>query len=305
MKHLLIQGLILWMGILSTMAQECDVPMRVIAPPQVEASQQRSVTNKLEQIIAQNGIVGNSEYSTLGITTRIDVVDKHVISGPPMKVVLLLNVSLYLIDVNEEKIFATYTAEIKGVGNSEQKAFINAINQLKPANADIQSFMKSGKQKIIAYFDANYPNIITQSQSLAARKEYKKALAYVMSVPVCCKGYPEVYTAANEIYQQYINHMCQMALAKAKTAWVSNQDATGAENAAKFLQYIYPDADCYPDGVALYEEIKSRIKENWQFEMKKFDTETSLETQRIDAMKEVGVAYGEGQKDTTNLNWLK
>ena len=60
MKHLLIQGLILWMGILSTMAQECDVPMRVIAPPQVEASQPRSVTNKLEHIIAQNGIVANS-----------------------------------------------------------------------------------------------------------------------------------------------------------------------------------------------------------------------------------------------------
>ena len=46
--------------------------------------------------------------------------------------------------------------------------------------------------------------------------------------------------------------------------------------------------------------------DDWKFEMKKWQDGVDLESQRIEASRAVGVAYGNGQKPTTLvMPWMR
>ena len=59
--------------------------------------------------------------------------------------------------------------------------------------------------------------------------------------------------------------------------------------------------------MALYKEIKGQLRADIDFETReKYRDSVKLEKQKIDAMRQVGVAYGRGQKaKTTNLMWVR
>ena len=80
----------------------------------------------------------------------------------------------------------------------------------------------------------------------------------------------------------------------------ASPNAIGAPQAGVYLAAIEPDAKCYSEAVALYNEIKTNVGEDWKFEFKYYD-ERSLERERINAYKEVGVAFGKGQQPSTTV----
>lgn len=301
--------LVAWLLWGSAEAQECNIPLRVILPQQVEMLPQASqgyFKNKLRQIAVQNGIIGNSECTPFAITALIDVMDEHILSGTPTKMVYLMNVSLYIIDTHEEKIFSVSTVEVKAVGNNKTKVYMDGIKQIPPSNKEIQEFVKKGKEKILAYYDKNYLKIIRKAQTLATMGKYEEALYHVTSIPECCMGYDKAVTASLSIYQQYVNRDGLENISKARMAWAVSQDVEGAVEAGKYLRQISPDADCYSDAMQLYEEMKNKVREAENLEMRKYSDEVALEKQRIEAIKAIGVAYGGGQQpETTNLMWLK
>lgn len=97
----------------------------------------------------------------------------------------------------------------------------------------------------------------------------------------------------------------QPFLCPRRTAWAGHQNSYGADNAGIYLSQILPDAKCYPEAQKLYQEIKSKVLDDWKFEMQVYRDGVDLEKARINAWKEVGVAYGKGQKSMTyNTSWL-
>lgn len=290
-------------------AQDCDIPLRVIVPWQVEelpTASKAYFVNKLRQIVVNNGIVGSSECTPFAITAKFDIIDKHVVPGPPSKIVQTLSISLFIIDTHEEKIFSSTSIDVKAVGNNETKAYMDAIKQISPSNKEVQGFVQVGKNKMLDYYDRNFNVIIKKAQTLASLKKYEEALYHVTSIPECSKGYDVSVKIALSIFQAYENQLCTENLAKAKMAWVSDQSTAGANKAGQFLSCIYPDAACYEEAMQLYKEIKEKIVSDWKFEMKQYSDAVSLESQRISAVKAIGTAYGNGQKPTTtSLIWMK
>ena len=58
--------------------------------------------------------------------------------------------------------------------------------------------------------------------------------------------------------------------------------------------------------MALYQEIKGKVLDDWKFEMKKYQDGVDLEKQRIDAMRQIGVAYGEHQpQNNTSIEFVR
>ncbi len=56
----------------------------------------------------------------------------------------------------------------------------------------------------------------------------------------------------------------------------------------------------------LYREIKGKVLEDWQFEMKQYQDGIDLEKLRIDAARQVGVAYGNNQpQQNTSIEFLR
>jgi hypothetical protein len=108
------------------------------------------------------------------------------------------------------------------------------------------------------------------------------------------------------IYQMYIDNQCNINLAAARQAWAAEQNASGAVAAGEYLANILPDASCYSEAMELYKEIKGKVLDDWKFEMKIYQDGVDLEKLRIDAMRQIGVAYGNHQPNKeVNIGFIR
>lgn len=281
-------------------AQDCEMPLHVVvyqgAQP-LDATSINLMTNKLRQIVVKNGIVGGSDASNFAITANVDIINKEIIAGSPTKYIYVLNVNLYIADTYDQKIYASTSVEVRCAGNSETKAFVEGIKRVSPSNADVQAFVKAGKEKILAYYDKNYKNIIKKAKAKAVLYEYEEALFLLMAVPVCSTGYDACMAEVKTIFQQYVDRLCDENLANAQAAWMSGFSKENAKRAAVFLSEIYPDAACYSQAQALMKEIKKHMGEEWKFEMKQWDGIVEVEKQRLTYAREIAIAFAQNQPD--------
>lgn len=303
MKHILTTTLAILAMALSATAQKCEIGASLVIPQESNLTPAAAelFSSRAGQLTSDADIM-IIDGSNIAIVPKMVAISKNVLPGPPVKISQEFEFTLYMVDLNSSNIYTSHTFTLRGIGENESKSQIAALKQIKGNNAEIKKFMNEGKAKAIRYYDENYATIIKKAQGYTTLKEYDKALFTLLSVPVCSKGYDKAFEAARSTYQAYIDEMCRVNLAKARTAWFSKQSAEGAEEAGIYLSRILPDAGCYDEALKLYEEIKSRVDEDLRFEMKKYDDAVDIESQRIAAMKEIGVAYGKGQQpSTTNI----
>lgn len=310
MKRLIVIGslFLLFCQAVQISAQQCEISLMPFMPEQVDrlpVEAESFLRNKLTQIAVQNGLA-SEDYAQFALSPQITLITKDIIPGAPVNFAYSMEVTLFISDYFGQKVFCSTTLPIKGVGTNEAKAYIDGIKHINVNNRHIQNFIDNGKSKIVAYYDANYAHIIKKAQSLAGMKNYDEAMFLLMSIPSCSVGYDSALKAASQVYQKYVDDLCLQNLAKARVAWMQEQNSSGANEAGLYLQYIYPEAQCYNEAMALYKEIKAKVHEDWKFVMKMYDDAVSLEKQRINAWKEVGTAYGKGQQPvTTNVVWLR
>ena len=264
------------------------------------------VENKLTQLLTRNGIAGMDGLGQFVLTVTATPLDKDVIPGPPMKISEKMEMNLYIVDAYAKKIFSSTSFTVKGLGETETKCYMNAISRMPIQSDLVAKFITEGKQKILDYYNHEGPNLIKRAQHLAKQKEYEEALSLVALVPQQSEHYDAALAASQEIYQQYLNHECNVNLAAARNAWAADQTKKGAEAAGEYLANILPDAGCYDDAMQLYNEIKSKLLEDWKFEKMQVHKDTiNLESQRIEASRQVGVAYGNHQpQQKTTIEFL-
>jgi hypothetical protein len=264
------------------------------------------LNNKLTQVATANGVSASESFSRFFITAVPSVMTRDIVPGPPQMIAQNLDVTFYVADYFDQKIFASTSISCKGVGTNENKAYIDAIKNVSPNSPQLKTFIEKGKQKIIEYYESQCDNIIKKAKSLAGQKGYEEAIYLLTSipeaVPVC---YEKALVETQIIFRQYIDYLCNVNLAHAKSAWAAEQNSSGAHKAGEYLSYIYPDAACYKDAEKLHREIKGKVLDDWKFVMKVYQDGVDLESQRIRAWRDVGVAFGNNQKPTTyNLLWL-
>lgn len=295
---------------LASKAQECDLDLMALVVPQTEElpqEVQEQVLNKLCASITGQGVYATENYTQFFVSAKLNTLYKEVLPGPPSKTVVTVSLTLSVGDFLGQKVFNSTVVELKGVGTGEVRAYINALRGLNAKNPKIQQLIAGSKGKIIDYYDRNYGKLLAKAERCVGTKNFEEALFYTSSIPECCTGYAEASQATVRIYRQYMDYACRTLLAKARNAWAVSPDADGAEEVAYYLNMIDPDAGCYDEVTALYKEVKEKVKDDWNFEVrKKYEDKVEIAKQAIDAAKAVGVAYGNGQKPTTtNLMWLK
>jgi hypothetical protein len=287
--------------------QNCNIPLRSIVLPTVEEnSNQQEINylkNRLRLLTSNAADVGGLENSQFAIAVGYDVLDKQIVSGTPIKLVYNLSVSMYVVGLSDQKIYASYVSNIRGVGNNETSALINTFQKINISNVGILNFVQQGKMKIVAYYDDNYQNIIKKSRAKSAMRNYDEAIYDLMMVPECCKGYDEVVVELMNIFQEFVNQQCNENLAQARAAWIAAPNSEGAATASIYLSEIYPDASCYGDAIELADEIKKHMGNEWKFMMRQWADSISLERQRINAMRDISIAYASSQPkiDITNM----
>ena len=298
----------------SIRAQYADAPISGNIPITVVGSAQKNVPegtnifleNKLQQIISQNGLGSADYYGRFVITASFMPVTKDILAGPPKQFSENLDVTFYIVDNIDQKIFSSTTVSARAVDASEEKVLNKAIRSINVKSPQMTSFVNEGREKIVNYYISQADRIIATAQSLARQRNYEAAFYELSAIPQACgAAYDKAMAAGNVIFQEYVDYMCDVNLAKARSAWMAEQNSYGAYEAGEYLSQILPDAKCYSSAEALYKEIKAKVLDDWKFEMKKYNDQISLEQARIDAWRQVGVAYGKNQKsDTYNVTWL-
>jgi len=251
--------------------------------------------SKLTQVLTKNGIAGMGYDGQFALTAVAVPLDKDIIPGPPAKIAEKMEFNLYIVDVYNKIIFSSISLNARGLGENETKSYMDAIKRMPVQSKEIAQFVEEGKKKIIQYYDEKAPVMIKKAEALAKQKQYEEALNIISLIPEECKYYDESLKVGVNIYQMYVDNLCNINLAAARQAWAAQQNCTGANLAGEYLAQILPDAACYGEAMELYKEIKAKVLADWKFEMKMYQDGVDLEKQRIQAMRDVGVAYGENQ----------
>lgn len=310
MKRFLLISLLSYLLGGMACAQDCDIHLMAIeANPDGEMPEAAGeyLFNRLCTAVTGDGISATGQYAQFFIAAKALPLYEQAVTGAPVKTALTLSLNLYIGDYWGEKVFDRMSLEIRGVGESRERAYLNAFRSLNKNNQQVANFLEKGKQRIIAYYDAEYNNIIREAQRESALRNYERALFLLGAVPVCCNGYDAVADELVKTYHEYIDYNCDRLLMQARNAWAVHPDQRGAAEAARILNQLEPDAACYGDAMDLYREIKDKMKDDWNFEMReKYKDSIELRKQTIEAARAVGVAFGEGQQpQTTNLMWMR
>lgn len=315
-----IVRIILWLGfVLAGIFPACaqdngligqGITLSVIVPEQQDplpAGAESYLVNKLTQVAINNGIAAGRDFGRFFIAANIGMATKDILPGPPTQISQNMEITLYIADYFDQKIYSSTTIKATGVGTNEAKSFINALQNMPVKSPQLNQFVTEGKDKILAYYRQQGDLIIQQAKTLAAQRKYEEAFFLLTAIPDAVRDvYERAMDATLEIYQSYVDYLCEVNLAKARAAWAAHQNSEGAEAAGVFLSQIYPDAKCHAEAMELYTEIRDKVLADWQFEMKKWQDGIDLESQRIEAMRQIGVAYGNGQQPTTyGLGWLR
>lgn len=278
---------------------------------------------KLSQIITSNGIADNEYCERFVLTAKVNILSKDIVSGPPQRIAQKMEISLILGDIKEDKVYSTYTISTVGVGTNIDKAFIAAFKNIRPNNAQITDFMREGKEKIYAYYEANCPLMITEAKALAGQQQYEEALWLLSSIPDVCKDcFEESCSLSSTIYVKMINAYGATLLKQAQTAWAKQPNKQGAEKAMQYISQINSAATCMPQVNELTEQITQKLisdeKREWEFKLEQFRARQKREAEErayaqqryaerqetnrayISACRDVAVAYYKSRPRTVN-----
>lgn len=301
----------------NAMAGDCDIDISVanitkgdIVPPAVGTK----LEAKLQQAISRAGLIAAPYDSRFFVAGRFDDALNDITGGPSPKVLIKTTLTLYIGDADTKQIYATESFELKGVGGTDEKAYTNALNNINGTNPKLVEFFRKGKDRIIEYYDANYPKILNQAQQSMAGRDYSQALFYLTTIPSCCKGYAEACTLALKAYGDNINYEGETLLAEAKKEWAKDPTQKGADKALSLISQIDPAASCSGEAQKLGSSIAKAVQKQWEFENvtkykdqlalenKKMDQAHQREQSRIAAAKAIGVAWASNQPKTVVYN---
>jgi hypothetical protein len=284
----------------------------------MSAEARNNLQNKLTQIASKQGIAASPGYSRFVLTANVVVQEKYITSTAPPKQAYKLDITFYVGDGFEGKVFASHTSSVTGIGDNETKAYVNALKSIKVADPAYKKLMDSGAAKIIEYFNTQCDFVIKEAQTLAAALKYEEALWKLTSVPdVCADCWKRAMDEADAVYQKKIDRECQIVLNEANNTWNAGQNLEAAEKAGTVLVKVDPNSNCFDQAMVLSRKIAQRVKElddreeaekkeellfqrqmeekSMQLEQMRIEKNAEVEQTRIKAYHDASIAWAENQ----------
>lgn len=316
MKKILLTGLLLG-GLSMASAQPLMSAQDMVGVTPMVSEQidlpdlaRKSLETKLTQIVTQNGFGSYSGQFVL--TANFVTIDKQMTSTVPAQHVFKYEVSLYVVDVIEQTILDETSVEVTGIDRTEERAILQAVNQIKPRNPAIRTFMNNTREKIIDYYNTRIPTLLAKAQGLADRNDYEGALAILGAIPEMVDQYPMVAEQMTAVYAKMVDRNAVAAIQQAK-GMIALRDFEGALEA---LGSVDPSSPKSEEAFALVAEIQQKIDEKeardyadrmmFYQDMKQMaqqvhDDEVMLERMRIEGAREVGLAQAQAGDSTRRL----
>lgn len=285
-----------------------DITIGIIVPDQQEEIDRgafRLLATRMDALVETNGISSEAN-GTFIMYPIVNILERKLVEGGVRNVTMVeLELSLFVKQVNTRTLFGSCLKRLKGNGRNLSDAIRNAFSTININDNVYNLFLKQTKEKIADYYSANKDNLLNQARYLAVSQQYEQALALLMTFPQNLKGADEIQMAAIDIYKKYQNQVCEQLILKAEVA-VSQQNY---EEAASILATIDTESTCYFDALKLIKKIEETIrkeqKASEEQEEKLLNKKISLEKKRIDAIKEIAIAYFSNQPAISYMQIVK
>ena len=330
--------------LLANMAMAQDygrIAINVVVPqlPNVPEEARVTLETKMQQVATQYGLASNGLTDRFVMTAKVNITSKDVTPTTPVKISQKMEVTMFIGDVVDNKVYESVVINVAGIGQSETQSMLKAFNQIKPSNPKLKEFVENAEHKIAEYYSNNCKFILTEANALAQKREYDAAIAKLMSVPEVCEDcYVQCMATTIEVYQLKLNIDGDALVQKARSQWLAKRDYTSASEALATLSGVDPQSSAQAKAQSLISEINSHLRDveaaqakaqkeaaekaeakeqrNWEFKMKQYEDNMAMARQRqkdntiiqreqIAAAREVGVAYAKNQPKTITYNNFK
>ena len=277
MKRYIAIGLLLFVLSCITKGQTNLLYLSVVQPDRDEifAEAGKQLERKLTQLLTSNGISSQDPNNRFVITAKADIISKDIVASTPQRVSEKIDLTLIIGDIVENKVFETVTIPLIGIGINENKAFIYAINQIKPQKAELKFFLDNAKKKIVAYYAVRCSQIIKDAQKLASGNNYDEAIYQLMQVPDICDCSKDCQDLMVEYTIKRNNAIAAQLFNEAKVRWAASPTSEGASNVADIIAQIPANSSCQKDIDALIKSINKKLrddeKRSWVFKMKQYN----------------------------------
>ncbi|MFO0414383.1 MAG: hypothetical protein ACK50E_01930 [Bacteroidota bacterium] len=311
MKRLFVLIAIFNIGLVSFAQTTSDVgkiALSLIMPESIDgldASQVSKLETKIINIVSSSGLASTGYNNNFVIYPKFAVYESNVVEGGMQNItVTICDISLFIKQVDNNVLFSSISKQIKGSGNNKVSAITNAISKIPSNDKELQTFIEAGKVKIIQYYENKCQDIISKSDALVKMQKYEDALGLLLTVPEEVTCYGKVQAKSIEIFKTYQNQKCILQIQEAKTALAANNYNLALEKLSK----IDPSTNCFKESEQLIKSAESKIdaeeKKQWDLQMKVYNDSVALEKQRINAMKDIAVAYYKSKPTSVNYTTI-
>jgi hypothetical protein len=232
---------------LSGLSDSERIALSVIIPEQPEelpSSVQSQLENKLIQIITKYGLGNANADQRFIVVGKVDILNKEFTSSAPPMHIYTLSVTFFIGDGIEGTLFNSISFNIKGVGQNETKALTEALKNLKTTDNRFDAFFEKGKDKIIAFYEANCDITIQKALTMGQNREFDEALFLLTEIPtVSTNCFQKSNQTSLEIFKNKLEFECQQNINKSKSLIARDQ----WDQAAEVLELYTPDMACYQE----------------------------------------------------------
>jgi hypothetical protein len=255
---------------------------------------------KLSQIVTNSGIASTDVNPRFVITAKIDVISKDIVAGPPQMISQKLNITFFIGDAMEQKLFGNAAVPVTGIGTNETKAYIDAVKKVSPNNEKLKSLIDESKNKIIEYYQQRCETIIADAKSLSSRGEYSKAIYNLALIPDVCTGcYQKSLKLQEEIFTKKTETEGQKAFGQAKSLWAQSPNKENAGEVMRLVSQIHPSVSFISKVQSFVKEVSTVVQaqelREWEQKTKEHNDNIKLQQTRIKAFREVAVEYAKNQ----------
>lgn len=265
--------------------------------PDIGASGRQFIETRMIAAISKLGISGNGANPRFFIGPMINLLKKNVTATSPTKYLNTYEITLYAVDALNQTIFASYTFSAQGVGDSPDKACINAFTSQKFDDPKFYKFLKQAEEKILGYYNKNCDVLITEAEGEAKMRNYSAAYTILNNIPKECTECFQKATAKRlEYFQMNLNTNCQTLLSnmKAELGKFNDPSASGFNEAAlSYYAMIDRQSSCYGEAEKEYNNYMRKLspagKRDWDFKMKEWEKKTEMADKEFDLKRDTAM----------------
>jgi hypothetical protein len=309
MNLITIVAILAFSNVMAQSSQELGkIALSVIMPENVDGldiSQLSKMETKITQIVSSTGLAASGYNNNFVIYPKFALYETNVVEGGMENItVVTCELSLFIKQVDNNVLFSTISKQLKGSGKTKSIAITNAISKIPTNDNDFKAFIETGKSKIIAYYESKCGDIIAKSESLVKMQDFEQALGLLMTVPEEVSCYNKVQEKSIKAYKAYQSQKCIEQLQHAKTLLAANN----YNSALTTLSFVDPSTPCFKESQSIMIDAANKVdaeeRKQWDFKMKKYNDDVLLEKERINAVKDIAVAYYKSKPTTISYTYL-